>query len=430
MGSHIPFFFIFAASNNNQLRMNNKYKLICTQCGQETEDFATWFKMNQQCTCGCKRADVVYHADYRKILDLTTPDHKPENLYHYFDYLPLMNKENIVSFGEGAIPIEKWDFLAQYAKKNYGIDCRVMVYRNDLNGGTNTFKDIAASLAASVFKENGVKEFCVASTGNTATAYSRYLAAAGIHFTVFLPNDVCPDTVNAIRLYGQEAVISEGNYGTAKQEAAEYHQRTHVLMSAGNIDPIRVEAKKTMVFEYLRQLGQMPDVYIQAVAGGTGPIALDKGVRDMQTTFPDIKLPRMLLVQQDTCDPMVQGWNNAKAQGFPEGFEKEYPVIEDPKTFVSILSTGNPGMFPIIAPIVQKSGGTFLQVKERELPQYGKIVKTERGIYLGPASIVCFAGFYKALEEGEIKNGELVLLNTGEGADRATFFKEMINQVE
>ncbi len=127
---------------------------------------------------------------------------------------------------------------------------------------------------------------------------------------------------------------------------------------------------------------------------------------------------------------MVQGWNNAKAQGFPEGFEKEYPVIEDPKTFVSILSTGNPGMFPIIAPIVQKSGGTFLQVKERELPQYGKIVKTERGIYLGPASIVCFAGFYKALEEGEIKNGELVLLNTGEGADRATFFKEMINQVE
>ena len=94
---------------------------------------------------------------------------------------------------------------------------------------------------------------------------------------------------------------------------------------------------------------------------------------------------------------------------------------------VSILSAGNPGMYPIVAPIVRKSGGTFLQVKESELAHYGKIVKQERGIYLGPASIVCFAGFYKALEEGQIRNGETVLLNTGEGAARASFFKKMID---
>ncbi|MCQ2285042.1 MAG: pyridoxal-phosphate dependent enzyme [Bacteroidales bacterium] len=408
--------------------MNSKYKLVCTQCGKEIEDFATWFKMNQQCDCGCKRADVVYSADYHKILELTKPEHKPENFYHYFDFLPIMDKENIVTYGEGAIPIEEWDFLENYAREKYGIDCKVMVYRNDQNGGTNTFKDIAASLAASIFKENGVKEFCVASTGNTATAYSRYLAKAGIKFTVFVPNDVCPDTVEAIRSYGQNVVISEGNYGAAKKEAADFHQNNHVLISAGNIDPIRVEGKKTMVFEYLRQLGKMPDVYIQAVAGGTGPIALDKGVRDMQTTFPDTQLPRMLLIQQDTCDPMVQGWNNAVAKGFPEGYEKEYPVIENPQTMVSILSTGNPGMFPIVAPIVRKSGGTFLQVKESDLVDFGKLVKKERGIYLGPASIVCLAGFYKALESGQIHNGETILLNTGEGAARAKFFKDMIDK--
>lgn len=408
--------------------MNSKYKLVCTKCGKVIEDFSTWFKMNQQCDCGCKRADVVYSADYHKIEELTKPEHHPNNFYHYFDFLPLMDEKNIVSFNEGAIPIEEWDFLEKYARENHGIDCKVMVYRNDQNGGTNTFKDIAASLAASIFKENGVKEFCVASTGNTATAYSRYLAAAGVKFTVFVPNDVCPDTVEAIRSYGQNVVISEGNYGAAKKEAADFHQNNHVLMSAGNIDPIRVEGKKTMVFEYLRQLGKMPDVYIQAVAGGTGPIALDKGVRDMQTTYPEIKLPRMLLIQQDTCDPMVQGWNNAVAKGFPEGYENDYPVIADPKTIVSILSTGNPGMFPIVAPIVKKSGGTFLQVKESELAKYGKLVKKERDIYLGPASIVCLEGFFKALECGQIHNGETVVLNTGEGAARASFFKKMIDE--
>lgn len=408
--------------------MAKKYKLICTHCGKEIEDFSTWFSMNQQCDCGCKRADVVYTTPYSTLLEQIKSEHTPENFYHYFDFLPLLDKKNIVSFGEGAIPIEEWSFLERYAQENYGIQCNVMVYRNDLNGGTNTFKDIAASLAASLFKENGIQNFCVASTGNTATAYSRYLAEAGIKFTVFVPNDVCIDTVNAIQSYGQTVVVSEGNYGAAKKEAAAYHQSQHVLMSAGNIDPIRVESKKTMVFEFLRQLGKMPDVYIQAVAGGTGPIALDKGVRDLQPTFPEVKLPRMLLIQQDTCDPMVQGWNNAVANGFPEGYENNYPIIEDPKTIVSILSTGNPGMFPIVAPIVRKSGGTFLQVKEESLAHFGKLVKKERGIYLGPASIVCLSGFFKALEAGEIHSGETILLNTGEGAARASFFKKMIDQ--
>ena len=405
----------------------SKYTLTCTKCGKSIPDFGTWFSMNQQCTCGCKRAEVTYHSDYSTLTALTAKEHSPENFYHYFDFLPLLDKKNIVSFGEGAIPIEEWDFLEQYALQKYGIRCQVMVYRNDLNGGTNTFKDIAASLAASVFKENGVKEFCVASTGNTATAYSRYLAAAGIRFTVFVPGDVCPDTVEAILSYGQDVVISKGNYAAAKKEAADFHEQHHVLMSAGNIDPIRVEAKKTMVFEYLRQLGKMPDVYVQAGAGGTGPIALDKGVRELRGAFPETPLPRMILIQQDTCDPMVQGWNNAVAAGFPEGYENNYPVIPDPKTIVSILSTGNPGMFPVIAPIVRKSGGTFLQVLESDLVKIGRTVKQERGIYLGPASIVCLAGFYKALESGHVHDGETVLLNTGEGAARARFFKTLID---
>ena len=132
----------------------------------------------------------------------------------------------------------------------------------------------------------------------------------------------------------------------------------------------------------------------------------------------------MVLGQGDTCDPMVQGWENAVQKGFPEGYEKEYPVIENPQTIVSILSTGNPGMFPIVAPIVKKSGGNFLRVKESELVHFARIVKRERNIDLGPASIVCFAGFYEALRKNEIRNGQLVLINTGEGAARAREFKK------
>ncbi|MBR1631800.1 MAG: pyridoxal-phosphate dependent enzyme [Paludibacteraceae bacterium] len=398
----------------------NKYELVCHQCGHRTDSFKTWFEADQQCPkCGCQRADIHYNADYSQLRQLFNGT--PENFYHYFDFLPISSRQNIVSFGEGAIPIEEWTFLNDYARKEYGVECRAMVYRNDLNGGTGTFKDIAASLGASVMKENGVNAYCVASTGNTATAFARYLSKAGIPFTVFVPNDATPDSVEAIRQYGQTVVVSEGGYGQAKKEAADFHRDNHVLISTGNIDPIRVEAKRTMVFEYLRQLGQMPDVYVQAVAGGTGPIALDKGVRELQQHLGNVKYPRMILAQQDTCDPMVQAWEKAAANNFPEGYEKDYPSVT-PHTRISILSAGTPGMYPIVAPLVRQSGGSFVRVKESELVSQAQWIKRERNVLLGPASMVCFAGFLEALKQGLIRNGDTVLLNTGEGASRQQWF--------
>lgn len=398
-----------------------KYQLICVKCNSIIYDFADWFTHSQTCTrCGSKHAEISYDMDYTLLKNIYKT--KPDSFFHYFDFLPLINKKNIVSFNEGAIPIESWHFLKEYAKENHNIDCDVFVYRNDLNGGTQTFKDVAAALAASVFKENNVKAYCIASTGNTATAYSKYLAAANIPFTVFVPEIVDEDTINEIKSHHQDLRIAKGDYAFAKKMATDFHLESKVLMSAGNIDPIRVEAKRTMVFEFMRQMGKMPNVYIQAVSGGTGPIAIDKGVRELEKIYPEVLLPRMLLIQQDKCDPMVKGWENAKKNNFPEGYEKNYPTIDNPQTMVSILSTGNPGMFPIVAPIVKKSKGTFLRVKESELTHFARIVKNEKQILLGPASIVCIAGFYQALKEKQIKNGETVLINIGESAIRSSNF--------
>lgn len=403
--------------------MGQKYKLICTACGAVYDSFAEWFANDQKCNCGCQRAEAVYDADYSKLFDCK--EHC-DSLFRYFDFLPLNNSENIVSCGEGAEPIEEWAFFEKYAKDKHNIDCKVYVVRNDHNNGSGTFKDIAAALGASVFKENGVKRFCLASTGNAATAFSRYCALAGITFDVFMPCDVCPETADTIRSHGQNIHISEGGYGAAKQEAADFHKNEKVLISAGNIDPIRVEAKRTMVFEFLRQLGKMPDVFFQAVAGGTGPIALDKGVRELQKYYDaSLRMPKLILVQQDSCDPMVQAWERASSEDFPNGWEKDFLSVV-PHTRISILTAGTPGMYPVVAPMVKKSNGSFVRVKENELPALGKWINDNTGTIFGPASMVCFAGFIKALEEGKINNGETILLNIGESVDRAKWFEKEV----
>lgn len=406
-----------------------KYKLVCKKCGETIGTFEEWFANDQKCKCGSNYAEVIYpEADYSRL-----PEHfngEVNSHFHYFDYLPLDKKENVVSCNEGAIPMERWEHMEREAKEKYGIDCKVYMYRNDLNGGTHSFKDVSGSLAASVMKEHGVKEYCLASTGNAGTAYANYLAKAGIKFICFSPKWVDEATKKSILATGQTLVVSEGTYGDAKAEAAEYHKTKGVMMSCGNIDPIRVESKRTIVFECMRQLGQLPTVYMQAVAGGTAPIALEKGFRDVRNDFPELRMPRMILVQQDECDPMVTAWEWAKEHNFPIDFQNHYEAKKDCHTRIGILTAANPGNYPIVAPLVRNSGGDFVRVEEAKLPEYGAQMERETGVLMGPASMVCYAGFYKALEQGLIKQNDVVLLNAGEGTDRAQWFVDEVAKVK
>lgn len=403
-----------------------KYYLKCVSCGYETPDFKVWFEQNQTCPkCGSKHSEVWYTTDYNKLPELF--ETQPDSFWIYLDYLPLMQKSNIISRNEGTIPLEQWNFLANYAKEKYNLDIEVYVYRNDLNGGTGTFKDVAASLAASLFKENRIDQYCIASTGNTATAYGMYLSLAHVNASIFIPNNALKASEAMINAYGQQVFRVSGDYAAAKKVANDYAQKHHILISTGNIDPIRVEAKKTMVFEWLRQMKKLPDVYIQAVSGGTGPIAIDKGIREVNGIYPELEMPRLLMIQPDQCDPMVQAWEEAEKKSFPVGFEKEYPILESPETMVPTLATGNPATYPIIAKLVKDANGSFIRMKECKLADYAKLVAFEKKVIVGPASAVCIGGFFESLNKGLIKNGETVLLNIGEGVRRASdFVNEMI----
>lgn len=408
-----------------RVKIQHKYFLTCTQCSHVTPNFWTWFEQGQQCPkCGSKHSEVSYNRRYQRLPRIMK--RTPDSFWHYFPFLPLLRRRHIISKGEGAIPVEKWTFLEDFAKKEYGLDINVNVYRNDQNGGTGTFKDIAASLAASLFKEIGIDQYCIASTGNSATAYAMYLSMANVNCSVFMPEDAIKTSEATISSYGQQVFRVMGDYAKAKEIAAGYATAHNIPLSTGNIDPIRVEAKKTMVFEWLRQMGQIPDVYIQAVSGGTGPIAIDKGIRDIKEIYPDLKNPRFLLVQTDGCDPMVQAWEEAEAAGFPEGFEKNYPTIDNPVTEVPTLATGNPASYPLIAKLVKESGGSFLRMREKKLLAMGKLMAFEKKVIPGPASAVCMAGFFIALQKNQIKDGETVLINLGEGANRAPYFLEQM----
>ncbi len=401
-----------------------KFHLRCKNTGYVFNNFHEWFEANQKCPDGSARVEIVYLNDRKKILELIDKKARPQSLWHYFDLLPLNDEKNIVSFGEGIVPMERWEFLERYALEKHGIHCSVQVMRNDKNNPTGTFKDKGATLAASVLKENNIKQYIVVSTGNTATAFAYYLAAAQISLSVFIPSDALKQMESEISMYGQKVFRVGGDYAVAKRVAKDYADKYGILMTGGNFDPLRMEAKKIMVFEWLRELEVMPTVYIQALSGGTGPFAIEKAYQDIEGLGLADKMPRFILVQPSGCAPMAAAWAQAKANEFPLGFENQYPVYDNPVTIVPTLATGDPKTYPAMSRLVQKTEGEIIQFDESKLFDIARWVGYETLVRIGPASAVAIGGFINALKQQLIKQGDSVMLNIGEGVSRAADFME------
>lgn len=403
-------------------RIDTGFHIQCDQCGTEVGGFLDWHRQGQACpACGAVQVSVRYHRDYDDLACLIRGEGGRAGLWRYHPFLPVASIANIVSSGEGAVAVERWPFLERLAER-HGVTCEVYAHRHDNNPSTGTFKDLAGSVIASVLKENGVTDYVVASTGNIGVAMSRYLAAAGVGLSVFIPRTSSPLHDAEMGCFGQKVFRVKGDYARAKELASRFAADQGFLLSPGGFDPIRVEAKKTMFFEWLRVLGRSPSIYIQALSGGMGPIGIAKGIDELKGRGLFDTPPRFYLVQSDRCAPMARAWAAAKAAGFPDGWLEDYPVIEDPETEIATLATGRPGLYPIVGRIVRDSGGEIVSFREDLAVDVARIVAFEVAVRIGPAAAIAVGGFFEALRRGDLRDGDRVMIAIGEGMRRAPDF--------
>jgi threonine synthase len=408
--------------------MKRKFCLICNSCSNEISGFSQWFQNGQSCPkCGFDQTEVKYEQDFSVIKELFKKDHsKRDGLWRYFDFLPVNSEKNIVTCGEGSVQIDRWFFLEKFAREKYGINCKVYAHRHDNNYATGTFKDLAGSIVASVLKENGIKQYVVFTTGNIGVAYSRYLSEAEISLYVFIPDNSSKAQEAEIGCFGQKVFRVKGDYTCAKEMAMEFSKKFHIPLAAGSFDPMRIEAKKTMVYEWLRLIPDFPTVYIQALSGGTGPLGIVKGYTELSDAGLINKIPRLILVQTDKCSPMADAWSEAKAKNFPKNWGKRYPVYQDPTTIIPTLATGNPVAYPVLSQMVYKSEGEIITFPEDKTINVARLVAFEASVRIGPAAAIAVGGFLAALKDTNIREGDIVMLAIGEGIRRSPDFMEKL----
>jgi len=327
-------------------------------------------------------------------------------VWRYSEVLPIYEKRNIVSLGEGGTPLIRSQALASM------LGLKNLYIKDERQGPTNSFKDRQATVAISAMREIGVDEVVVASTGNVAIAYAAYGARAGVKLWAFFPSLTPGPKMREAALYGAEVIKISGSYDETKEIAARFAKNKHIFLDRGIKSVAAIEAMKTIAYELAEQLGdeldggqrwRSPDWFFQGVSGGMGPIGVAKGFREMQSLGMVDKLPALGLIQSTGCAPMVDAFVRGQRIATP---------VTNPQTVIATLATGNPGRsYELLYDYVQENGGVFADATDEEAFDAIRVVARLEGISVEPAAGVMFAGMFKLVQRGVIKPDEVVVLN-------------------
>lgn len=327
-------------------------------------------------------------------------------LWRYFDILPVADKKNLVSLGEG------WTPLLQVPRLGKEMGLPGLLLKDEGQNPTGTFKDRGTSVAMTRAIELGARAFTLGSSGNAGSSWAAYAARAGVelHLAVLRKS---PDLVKAqcylhgTRLYAVDGFIREAS--AAMSRGAERYGWFDVSTLR---EPYRIEGKKTMGLEIAEQLGwEPPDAIIYPAGGGVGLIGIWKAIQELgELGWIGPKRPRMVLAQSDGCAPLVKAFEEGRDSAEPWG---------EITTRVSILRATKPLGDRLVLRALRESGGTAVAVSDEEMLWGMEALGTREGVLACPEGGATVAAARRLAQSGYLSPSDrVVVVNTGTALKR------------
>ncbi|PIU13521.1 MAG: threonine synthase, partial [Hadesarchaea archaeon CG08_land_8_20_14_0_20_51_8] len=171
--------------------------LKCLRCGKEYVPEKNLYVCKK---CGGK-LEILY--DYDAIADKVDKKvlvSRQPGVWKYLELLPLVDKKNIVTLGEGGTPLLEAKNLARELRMKH------LWLKDETRNPTASFKDRPMTVGVSKAREFGAKAVVVASSGNAAIAVAAYSAKAGIDCYAFVPAEAPAAKVAQLSMYGAHVI--------------------------------------------------------------------------------------------------------------------------------------------------------------------------------------------------------------------------------
>lgn len=374
-------------------------ELQCAQCGK------SYSALTRQTVSVCCQAPLLSQYDLTPSSLADTIVDRDKSLWRYEALLPVLQPENRVSLGEGFTPLLSLTRLSDaYSMRN-------LLLKDEGINPTGSFKARGLSLAISKAKENGERACITPTAGNAGVAMAAYCARAGMEAVVVMPRHT-PEAFREECLgYQAEVILVDGLINDCAAKVRELNQDGTYFDVSTLKEPYRLEGKKTMGYEIVEQLsGQLPDVIMYPTGGGTGLIGIWKAFREMQALgwlSPQQVLPRMVVVQAQTCSPVVDTYLGKQANS------QHY--VGQP-TIANGLAVPRPIGERLMLQVLHESNGTALTVSDDDMLEGVRELSRYEGIFAAPEGGAIWSATKELLRQGWLSpSDQVLLLNTGSG---------------
>jgi threonine synthase len=245
-----------------------------------------------------------------------------------------------------------------------------------------------------------------ASTGNAASSLAGMAASVGLSCMIFVPESAPEPKLAQLLVFGARVIRVRGSY----DETWELCQRSCLSYGWYNrnaaVNPSLVEGKKTCGHEIAEQLGDaVPDWVVVSVGDGCTIAATWKGLKEMHALGLIPRLPRLLGVQAEGAQPLV------------EAFRDHRDLIPGPAaTLADSICVGHPRNWRKALRAVAESGGNFVAVSDEAILEALRETPRRGGVFGEPAAVAGVAGLRHAVTRGVVGRRESALVViTGSG---------------
>jgi threonine synthase len=321
--------------------------------------------------------------------------------FSFWRYRPLLPEvKALVSMGEGGTPLHRAERLAEI------LGLRTLYLKDETRNPTNSFRDRCAALMVSNALDLKHNYVICASNGNLGASLAAYCAKSGLVCHVVVPKIVDMGKLAQMLIY--DAVIEEhGEFVDDSVKRAESLQKeTGWYQATAELNPLVVEAQKTIAFEIVEQFG-VPDWLIVSMGSGGTVHSIWKGFKELQALGKIDNLPRMIGVQAKGCSPIVKAHLESK---------QEPVVTEKPYTRALAILVGNPLDGALALQTLKESDGISISVTDSETLTAEQEIARLEGIFAEPASSATIAALKNLAQQGIVdKEDKVMCLITGSG---------------
>jgi threonine synthase len=230
-----------------------------------------------------------------------------------------------------------------------------------------------------------------------------YAAKAGLICHVLVPKIV--DVGKLAQMIAYDAVIEESGdiVDDSIRKAAALAKETGWYQATAELNPLVVEAQKTISYEIKEQFA-VPDWVIVSMGSGGTIYSLWKGFKELKQLGLTDSLPRMVGVQTEGCAPIV---SELKGQSSSKSCS--------PSTRALAILVGEPLQSELAIKAIQESNGLALTVSDAAILAAELQVAKLEGVFAEPASSATVAALQKLKADQISSDCSVVCLITGSG---------------